>query len=66
MKSSWYHQLLSKWFGSVSCGGDCEQGRKPCNCNENSQVLVEKSESLDWPVEKNSVYQNGNLEGNNH
>ena len=45
---------------SKSCGGTCEQGRLPCDCTE------VKTESLEWPVEKNSVYQNGNLEGNNH
>lgn len=45
---------------SNNCTGNCEQGRN-CNCTEvNSEV------KLDWPVEKNSVYQNGNLEGNNH
>jgi hypothetical protein len=46
---------------SKSCGGTCEQGRLPCDCS-----VMEKTESLEWPVEKNSVYQNGNLEGNNH
>jgi len=46
---------------SNSCGGDCEQGRYPCNCIE-----AKNTESLDWPPEKNSVYQNGGLEGNNH
>ena len=46
---------------SKSCGGACEQGRLPCDCTE-----TKKTETLEWPVEKNSVYQNGDLDGNNH
>ena len=46
---------------SKSCGGTCAQGRLPCDCTE-----TKKPETLEWTVEKNSVYQNGNLEGNNH
>lgn len=46
---------------SKSCTGTCEQGRLPCDCS-----VEEKTETLEWPVEKNSVYQNGGLEGNNH
>jgi len=25
--------LLKKFLGSKSCGGNCEQGRKPCDCD---------------------------------
>jgi hypothetical protein len=50
---------------SKSCGGTCEQGRLPCDCTGVCSE-AKKTETLGFPPEKNSVYQNGNLEGNNH
>ena len=36
-------------------------------CESCGKIRKDKNtESLEWPVEKNSVYQNSGLEGNNH
>ncbi len=62
IKTLWKALKASK--SCNGCGGDCEQGRLSCDCSE--VKTTEKTETLEWPPEKNSVYQNGGLEGNNH